>query len=179
MDPEKVAAIKDWKPPTTLKGLQSFLGFLQFSTGRSWELTVEWCVPWSSLVRVPGDTGTDGAWGIRTGQGLSTQRRSAGALLCFQADSSRDWRQRRRAQSAAGRWKLASRSLLLQNHVPWRDEVYEIHDKEMLAVMRGLSEWRGYLVGLQTTPFIIVTDHKWHPPEYQTSSIQHKFEIYQ
>jgi hypothetical protein len=30
----------------------------------------------------------------------------------------------------------------------------------MPIVMRGLSEWRGCLVGLQTTPFIIVTNHK-------------------
>jgi Reverse transcriptase (RNA-dependent DNA polymerase) len=30
MDPEKAAAIKDWKPPTTLKGVQLFLGFCNF-----------------------------------------------------------------------------------------------------------------------------------------------------
>jgi hypothetical protein len=37
---------------------------------------------------------------------------------------------------------------------------YEIHDKEMLAVMRGLEEWRPELIGLQTGPFLIITDHK-------------------
>jgi len=29
-DPEKIAAVADWPPPTTLKGLQSFLGFCNF-----------------------------------------------------------------------------------------------------------------------------------------------------
>jgi len=33
--------------------------------------------------------------------------------------------------------------------------------KEMLAVMRGLREWRGLLIGLQKTPFVAdVTDHR-------------------
>ena len=37
---------------------------------------------------------------------------------------------------------------------------YEIHDKEMLAVMEGLDEWRHLLIGLQKTPFIVVTDYR-------------------
>lgn len=30
VDPEKVSVIKDWKPPRTVKGVQSFLGFCNF-----------------------------------------------------------------------------------------------------------------------------------------------------
>src|SRR6266496_3252350 len=37
---------------------------------------------------------------------------------------------------------------------------YKIHDKEMLAVMRGLTEWRPLLIGLQNTPFLAVTNHQ-------------------
>ena len=36
---------------------------------------------------------------------------------------------------------------------------YDIHDKELLAIIRCLKEWRGELVGLQK-PFTILTDHK-------------------
>lgn len=36
---------------------------------------------------------------------------------------------------------------------------YDIHDKELLAVMRSLDEWRHYLMGVQHT-FKILTDHK-------------------
>ena len=30
VDPEKVEAIRNWKPPRTIKGIQSFLGFYNF-----------------------------------------------------------------------------------------------------------------------------------------------------
>ena len=30
VDPEKVAAIRDWEPPTSVKGIRSFLGFANF-----------------------------------------------------------------------------------------------------------------------------------------------------
>ena len=36
---------------------------------------------------------------------------------------------------------------------------YEIHDKEMLAIIRGLEVWRHLLEGVQTK-FEIWTDHK-------------------
>ena len=37
---------------------------------------------------------------------------------------------------------------------------YEIYDKEMLVVIEGLDEWRYLLIGLQKTPFIVITDHR-------------------
>jgi hypothetical protein len=36
---------------------------------------------------------------------------------------------------------------------------YEIHDTEMLAIIRGLEEWRHYLEGARH-PVEIWTDHK-------------------
>jgi RNase H-like domain found in reverse transcriptase len=36
---------------------------------------------------------------------------------------------------------------------------YEIYDKEMLAVIQALEDWRHYLEGLPNT-FTIVTDHR-------------------
>jgi hypothetical protein len=30
MDPEKVKAIQDWEPPTTVQGIRGFLGFANF-----------------------------------------------------------------------------------------------------------------------------------------------------
>ena len=36
---------------------------------------------------------------------------------------------------------------------------YEVHDKEMLTIMRALGEWRQYLQGARQ-PFEIWTDHK-------------------
>jgi hypothetical protein len=42
------------------------------------------------------------------------------------------------------------------NPVEWN---YEIHDTEMLAIIRGLEEWRHYLEGVRY-PVEIWTDHK-------------------
>lgn len=36
---------------------------------------------------------------------------------------------------------------------------YNIHDKELLAIVRCLNEWRAELIGLKK-PFLILTDHK-------------------
>ena len=53
---------------------------------------------------------------------------------------------------------MAPYCLLLQSLSPvkWN---YEIHDKEMLAIMRALEEWRHFLEGAQLQ-FEIWTDHK-------------------
>jgi len=37
---------------------------------------------------------------------------------------------------------------------------YDIHDKEMLAVVRALEEWRAELEGLQDAPFKVYSDHR-------------------
>lgn len=36
---------------------------------------------------------------------------------------------------------------------------YDIHDKELLAIIRCMEEWRGMLMGL-SKPFLVITDHK-------------------
>ena len=38
---------------------------------------------------------------------------------------------------------------------------YDIHDKEMLAIIQALDQWRPELQGLQTeNPFLIYSDHR-------------------
>ena len=38
---------------------------------------------------------------------------------------------------------------------------YDIHDKEMLAIVRSLEQWRAELEGLQVEdPFSIYSDHR-------------------
>jgi hypothetical protein len=37
---------------------------------------------------------------------------------------------------------------------------YDIHDKEMLAIVKALREWRAELEGLQEAPFMIYSDHR-------------------
>ena len=54
-----------------------------------------------------------------------------------------------------GLWHpIAFRSASMDEH----QRNYEIHDREMLAIIEALKEWRHYLEGLPE-PFEIITDH--------------------
>jgi len=55
-----------------------------------------------------------------------------------------------------GRWWLVAYLLKLLNET---EKNYEIHDKEMLAVIRGLENWRHLLEGAKFK-FEVWTDHK-------------------
>ena len=55
-----------------------------------------------------------------------------------------------------GRWKLVA---FLSNSLNETERNYEIHDKEMLVIIRGLEVWRHLLEGAQFK-FEIWTDYK-------------------
>jgi len=55
-----------------------------------------------------------------------------------------------------GRWKLVA---FLSKSLNETERNYEIHDKEMLAIIRGLEAWRHLLEEVQFK-FEIWTDHK-------------------
>ena len=55
-----------------------------------------------------------------------------------------------------GLWKLVA---FLSKSLNETERNYEIHDKEILAIIRGLESWRHLLKGAQSK-FEIWTDHK-------------------
>ena len=55
-----------------------------------------------------------------------------------------------------GKWRPVVFHSKLLNEI---ERNYEIHDKEMLAIIRGLENWRHLLEGMQCN-FKIWTDHK-------------------
>lgn len=55
-------------------------------------------------------------------------------------------------------WATGRRLNTLKSRAP-KECNYDIHDKELLTIMRCLNEWRGELIGLER-PFTIQTDHK-------------------
>jgi hypothetical protein len=60
------------------------------------------------------------------------------------------------SQQQNGKWRpLGFLSKLLSDV----ERKYDIHDKELLAIIRALEEWRPHLLGT-TEPFEIWTDHK-------------------
>ena len=55
-----------------------------------------------------------------------------------------------------GLWRLVA---FLSKSLNETERNYKIHDKEMLAIIRGLESWRHLLEGVQSK-FEIWTDHK-------------------
>ena len=59
------------------------------------------------------------------------------------------------SQFINGKWKpIAYRSQSLSD----TERNYEVYDKELLAIMRSLEDWRQYLLGARHT-FEIITNH--------------------
>jgi len=164
MDPDKVAIIKEWEVPTSLKGVQSFLGFCNFyrrflkdygrvvrpltrlNAKNGWhplgDLEIEAFNKTKELVLNGGLIAHYSPHRSTRMETDSSDGVTAGVLSQQQDD---------------GEWKPVAFFSKVMSPEEMR---YEIHDKEMLAVMRGLTEWRPLLIGLQNTPFLAVTDHR-------------------
>ena len=146
MDPVKVASVTEWPTPSQQKEVQSFLGFAnfycRFIEGFShhakalFELTKKDC-KWSW-----GEAEQSAFDEIKSHITLSPILHFAddSKAFCIKADSSDYATGSILSQQSTDdqKWHpiaFYSKSL---NTVEWN---YEIHDKEMLAVMRSLEEW--------------------------------------
>ena len=163
MDPEKVAAIVSWKRPSNLRELQRFLGFANFYRRFIKDFS-NICKPLNNLLR------KDTPWnwtGLHTAafDRLKTQFMTAPILAFF------DYNKKTVLETDASDW--ASGGILSQydengilrpvayfssKHSPAECN-YEIYDKELLAIIKSLEEWRPELQGTENE-FEIVTDHK-------------------
>lgn len=163
MDPQKVKAILDWELPTGIKDLQSFLGFANFyrrfikgfSTiarplTNMLKGTGPWLLPEEAKVAF---------------ENLKMAFTSAPILAYF------DPKKKTVLEADASNW--ASGGVLSQygedgmlhpvayfsaKHSP-QECNYEIYDKELLAIIKTLEEWRPELEGIEEE-FEIITDHK-------------------
>ena len=164
MDPDKVAAVKDWKVPTSVKATQSFLGFCNFYRN--------FLPNYGRIVRPLQKLTVQGAWHPFRDTELEAFEKAKALLLDGSLLVHYSPHRETRVETDASDGVVAGVLTQLQADQQWKpvgyfsktmstpEMRYEIHDKEMLAVMRGLSEWRSLLIGLQTTPFTIVTDHR-------------------
>jgi hypothetical protein len=162
MDPAKVKAVSEWATPTRKKDLQSFLGFCNFYrrfikdfsriarplhrlTGDvPWEWSSEQQLAFDELkhritaepvLAIPTD---DGEFRVEA----DSSNYATGAVLS--------------QQGADGKWHpIAYHSKSLSE----AERNYEIYDKELLAIMLALEEWRQYLLGARKS-FEIWSDHQ-------------------
>ena len=161
MDPKKVKAVTKWPTPEKKRDVQSFLGFCnffrQFIRGFS-----EVARP---LSRLTGNTEQN--WNSNEQLSFETlkSRITEDVVLTIprdigkfrvEADSSDFANGAVLSQKVDGKWRpIAFRSRSL-NEV---ERNYEIYDKEMMAIMDSLDEWRQYLLGANE-PVEIWTDHQ-------------------
>jgi len=163
MDPKKLAGISDWPVPNNVKGVRSFLGFGNFYR--------RFIAGYSDLARPLNDlTKKDLPWAWtpvcqEAFEKLKAKFAEAPVLqipnltkpFLIESDAS----------------KFASGAVIRQRDVngEWHpcgyisqsfDQTqrnYEIYDRELLGVVRGLKAWRHYLQG-SPHPTTVLSDHK-------------------
>src|SRR5258708_2422868 len=169
MDPTKVHGVTEWLAPMKVKEVQSFLGFVNFSDIACplYALThkTQWWV-WGS----PKQEAFDALKKAVTSAPILTFPSQSGRF-CLECDAS----------------NFATRAVLSQAqadgaHQPITfmskgfsdaEHNYQIHNKEMLAIMRALDKWCHFLKGM-TEKFKILTDH-WNLAYFQdTQKLNHR-----
>lgn len=163
MDKTKVEAVVTWQEPATKKQLQAFLGFANFYR--------RFIKNFSGITRPLHDLTKKTAewdWTAARQEAFERLKRAfteAPTLRVF------DWDKPAVVEVDASNWasggvlsqrddngELRPVAFFSSKHSA-QEVNYDIYDKELLAVIRALEEWRPELEGSQE-PFEIVTDHK-------------------
>jgi hypothetical protein len=164
MDPVKVAGVAEWPQPKNKREVQSFLGFANFYR--------RFIKDFSHHARPLFDlTRNDQKWKWDTSEATAFQKLkeaiTSAPVLTIPADNCPFRIKADSSDFATG----AVLSQLSSEDEKWHpvaylskslsetERNYEIHDKEMLAIMRALEEWRHLLEGA-ADKFEIWTDHK-------------------
>jgi RNase H-like domain found in reverse transcriptase/Reverse transcriptase (RNA-dependent DNA polymerase) len=164
MDPVKIAGVAEWPTPDGKKAVQSFLGFTNFYR-RFIEGFSHLARPLFNLTR--NDSGW--RWGESERSAFESIRdRVVSAPILMFPDDTRPFRLEADSSDFATGAVLSQQSLADNKWHPIAyyskslnavERNYEIHDKEMLAIIRALEDWRHFLEGARHK-FEIWTDHK-------------------
>ncbi len=160
MDPVKVQGVTDWPQPVKVKDIQSFIGFVNFYICNFSEIA---CPLHALTCKLK-----DWSWGAAEQQAFDTLKSAVTStpMLTFSSKSSP-------FHLECNTSNFTTEAILLQqqedglfhpigfmlksfSNMEWN---YQIHDKEMLAIMCALEEWRHFLKG-SNQKFKIHMDHK-------------------
>ena len=163
MDPAKVRAVVDWPTPRNLKDLRGFLGFANF-----YRRFIE---GFAKLARPLNDlTKKDVAWRWTdveavAFEGLKYRFTSAPVLAMWHPDCETQLSTDASGYATSGVLEQKQQEDDLYHPVAFRSQSmtaternYEIYDRELLAIIQALEDWRHYLIGLPK-PFTIYSDH--------------------
>jgi len=161
MEQEKIKAVKEWKTPTRVKDIESFLRFANFyqqfihnfsHTARplnelkgkkEWKWEEEHQKSFEELKEK-----------IISQLVLSLPRREG--KFRVETDASGYIIEGVLSQEQEGKWKpIAFLSRMMQP----AEQNYEIYNKELLAIVEALTKWRQYLLDAKE-PFEVWTDHE-------------------
>jgi hypothetical protein len=164
MDPEKVAAIREWAAPTTIKGIRGFIGFANYYR--------DFIQDFSSIVRpLTALTKKDIVfeWSPECEdafQTLKTRFLDGPALALWDPDAYAT-----RIECDASGFAIGGcLSQKASANNPWRpiafysrkmtpaETNYGIHDKELLSIIAATERWHAELRGVER--FDVITDHK-------------------
>lgn len=162
MDPAKVDAVRNWPTPKSLRDVRGFLGFANFYR--------RFIKDFSKIARPLNDLTKKNCpwtWGPSQQTAFDTLRNAfTSSPILALWDPSRPTRIEVDASGfATGGVFLQKLDDNLWHPVAFRsasmqpaERNYEIYDREMLAIIEALKDWRHFLEGLPH-PFEIVTDH--------------------
>ena len=152
MDPVKIAGVQEWPVPTNKKEVQSFLGFTNFYRQFIKDFS-EHARPLFDLTR----NDTKWHWGPNEQSAFDWLKQSiTSALVLISPDSTRPfWIEADSSDfttgavlsqicPADGKWHPVA---FFSKSLSPVERNYEIHDKEMLAIIRALQEWRHFVEG--------------------------------
>jgi len=164
MDPVKIAGVMDWPAPKNKKEVQSFLGFVNFYR--------RFIQDFSHHARPLFDTTKkEVPWQWTSKESAAFEKMKAlvtSAPVLSLPDDSEPFQVEADSSDYATGAVLSQRSredgkwhpiAFFSKSLSPVERNYEIHDKEMLAIIRALQEWRHFLEGAKHT-FEILTDHK-------------------
>ena len=161
MDPAKVAAIREWEVPSTVKGVRSFLGFANFYR----KFIRNFAQVAAPLTRLTGDVTFQ--WGPEEQSAFEKLKEvfiSEPVLASFEPDKETVLECDSSGYAVGGVLSqygddgiLRPCAYFSRKNNPHECN-YEIHDKELLAVVRCLEEWDAELRSV--VKFKVITDHK-------------------
>lgn len=163
VDPEKVKAILEWKPPSTVKGIRSFLGFANFYRCFIDNFS-EIAAPLIDLTK----KNNTWKWGDKESEAFEKLKKIFASEPVLA-----QWNPDRETILEADCSGYAMGGCLSQMDDQGRlrpvayfskrlngaEVNYPIHDKELLAIIACMKEWKAELQSV-SKPFTILTDHK-------------------
>ncbi|KAK3548395.1 hypothetical protein QTP70_012639 [Hemibagrus guttatus] len=165
MDEGKVAAIRDWPTPTTVKELQRFLIFANFYRRfiRNYSSIAN---PLTSLLR---NKPKSLPWTSSAEEAFNTLKEAfTTAPLLVHPDSDRPFIVEVDASTTGVGAVLSQQQgnpsrlhpcAFFSRKLNLAEVNYDIGNRELLAVKLALKEWRHWLEGARH-PFLVLTDHK-------------------